>query len=123
MTRVKHHLLEIILIPNSNGSMREIRYSVAELRAMGIYKQDVMTIEITRGEHARLHHKEQKPARIYGEPWNKGKKCPGIGGRKPGFVSERKGKKYGHTNSGPKRGSHWKLINGKHVYFKETSNE
>ena len=123
MSKIKHHLLEIILIPNNDGSMREIRHTVAELKAMNIYEPNVMTIEITRAEHASLHCKNQKATRTYGEPWNKGKKCPGIGGRKPGFVSERKGKKYGHTNSGPKRGSHWKLINGKHVYFKETSNE
>ena len=25
------------------------------------------------------------------KPWNKGKKCPGIGGRKPGYISEKRG--------------------------------
>jgi hypothetical protein len=82
-----------------------------------------MTIEITRAEHASLHCKGQKATRKYGTPWNKGKKFPGIGGRKPGFVSERKGKKLGHVNSGPKKGSHWKLVNGKRVYdYKEQEN-
>lgn len=116
MKKVKHHLLEILLIPQGNGSLKEVRYSVSELKSMGIYQPDIMVIEITRAEHASLHTKGQKVTRKYGEPWNKGKKCTGIGGRKPGFVSERKGKKYGHINSGPRKGSHWKLIDGKRVY-------
>lgn len=118
---VKHHLLEIILWPNEDGTTKEIRHSVDDLKALRIYEKDIMTIEMTRAEHASLHHKGQKETRPH-VAWNKGKKCPGIGGRKPGFTSPRKGKKYGHVNSGPKKGSHWKLVNGKRIYYMEANN-
>lgn len=51
----RHHLLEIILWPNGDGTFREIRNSRAQLRALGIYYDFKMCITIPRSEHCRLH--------------------------------------------------------------------
>ena len=51
----RHHLLEIILWPNEDGTFREIRNSVARLKELGIYNDWKLCIEIPHGEHTRLH--------------------------------------------------------------------
>lgn len=54
---VRHHLLEIILWPNEDGTFTEIRNSVQRLKELGIYDDWKMTITITNSEHWTLHHK------------------------------------------------------------------
>lgn len=113
---VEHHLLEILLFPCKDGTMKEIRNSVARLKELNAYEKHKMTISMTRAEHASLHHTGAKHVGNF-KAWNKGKKCPGVGGRKPGFVSEKKGKKLGHIQGcGPRKGCHWHLENGKRIY-------
>ena len=56
----RHHLLEIILWPNPDGTFREIRNSKARLKELGIYDDYKMCIEIPRDLHARLHNKGKK---------------------------------------------------------------
>lgn len=53
----RHHLLEIILWPNPDGTFREIRNSKNRLKELGIYDDYKLCIEIPSDEHARLHHK------------------------------------------------------------------
>lgn len=54
MTKVRHHLLEIILWPNNEGSFKTILNSASKLKDMGIYDAH-LTIEMTRSEHGKLH--------------------------------------------------------------------
>lgn len=51
----RHHLLEIILWPNGDGTFREIRNSKSRLKELGVYNEWKMCIEIPHGEHTRLH--------------------------------------------------------------------
>lgn len=55
---IRHHLLETILWSMKNGSIVEIRNSRKYLKELGICNER-MTIEMTRAEHASLHHKGQ----------------------------------------------------------------
>lgn len=58
MTKIhRHHLLEIILWPNQDGSFTEIRNTRSRLKELGIYNDYKMTIEVSNTEHASLHHK------------------------------------------------------------------
>lgn len=52
----RHHLLEIILWPNEDGSFTQISNSVARLKELGIYDDYKMTIPLTRSEHRKLHN-------------------------------------------------------------------
>lgn len=52
----RHHLLEIILWPNGDGTFTEIRNSAERLQELGIYDDYKMTIPLTHSEHTRLHH-------------------------------------------------------------------
>lgn len=113
---VEHHLLEILLFPCADGTMKEIRNSVARLKELNVYEKHKMTMQMTRAEHARLHLTGSKRVGNF-RAGNKGMKCPGIGGRKPGCVPWNKGKKLGHVQGcGPRKGCHWHLENGKRIY-------
>lgn len=52
----RHHLLEIILWPNDDGTFTEIRNSAERLQELGIYDDYKLTIPLTHSEHTRLHH-------------------------------------------------------------------
>lgn len=58
--KVRHHLLEIILWPNKDGTFKLINNSVKKLQELNIYKQFKLTIEITFSEHGALHGKFSK---------------------------------------------------------------
>lgn len=51
----RHHLLEIILWPNEDGTFRTIHNSAKRLSELGIYDDFKMTIQVTASEHMRLH--------------------------------------------------------------------
>lgn len=51
----RHHLLEIILWPNEDGTFTEIRNSAKRLKKLGIYNDFKMCILISQSEHASLH--------------------------------------------------------------------
>lgn len=55
MRTIRHHLLEIILWPNEDGSFKTILNSPARLRELGIYDDFKMTIKMTNVEHNHLH--------------------------------------------------------------------
>ena len=51
----RHHLLEIILWPNGDGTFRTILNSRKRLIELGIYFDYRMTIPISKSEHSSLH--------------------------------------------------------------------
>lgn len=53
---VEHHLLEIILWPNTDGTFITITNTQARLKKLGCYKEGIMTITITNSEHTTLHN-------------------------------------------------------------------
>lgn len=55
---IRHHLLEIILWPNEDGTFRKILNSADNLKELGIYNQYKLCIPMTRAEHASLHNKD-----------------------------------------------------------------
>lgn len=55
----RHHLLEIILWPNGDGTFTEIRNSAKRLEELGIYKDYKMTILLPHSEHMSLHRAGQ----------------------------------------------------------------
>lgn len=138
---IRHHLLEIILWPKKNGSIVEIRNSRKCLKDLGIYDEH-MTIEMTREEHAILHHK--------GQPKTKEHKYKISESHKGKLLTEEiklkisrtltghtqstetklkrsnslKGKKHGPMSEETKRklsnlikGKHWKIVNGVRTYY------
>lgn len=56
-SKVRHHLLEIILWPNEDGTFTKIINSAQRLKELGIYDDWKMTIVLTNGEHVRLHNR------------------------------------------------------------------
>lgn len=67
---VRHHLLEIILWPNIDGTFRKIVNSAARLKELGIYEDYKLTINLSRSDHSKLHASE---GHMLGHLW-KGKK-------------------------------------------------
>ena len=55
-TIIRHHLLEIILWPNGDGTFRTILNSAERLKELGIYDDYKMTIPMTQSEHCSLHN-------------------------------------------------------------------
>ena len=62
----RHHLLEIILWPNSDGTFSKILNSKKRLRELGIYDDWKLTITIPADEHIRMHSHNRTD-----EYWNK----------------------------------------------------
>lgn len=60
----RHHLLEIILWPNDDGTFRRIINSEKRLRELGIYDDFKLTIKLTKSEHTTLHNMNMSDARI-----------------------------------------------------------
>lgn len=52
----RHHLLEIILWPNGDGTFRKILNTKERLKELGIYYDWKLTITIPADEHARMHN-------------------------------------------------------------------
>jgi retron-type reverse transcriptase len=78
----RHHLLEIILWPNGDGTFRKILNSAKRLKELGIYDDWKLTITIPADEHSKMHARnrsEEHRAKISAankgkKPWNKDKK-------------------------------------------------
>lgn len=80
---VNHHLLEIILWPNDDGTFRTILNSRKRLKELGIYKKSVMTIKLTDIDHKVLHANNQlESARVLNSMKNKERV---LGDRNPMF--------------------------------------
>lgn len=58
----RHHLLEIILWPNSDGTFRKILNSKKRLKELGIYDDWKLTITIPADEHSRMHASNRSDA-------------------------------------------------------------
>lgn len=129
-TKVRHHLLELILWPKEDGSFMEIKNSAKRLKELGIYDDFKLTIQMTAKEHNRLHRKGQEPwnkgiaateeskvknrlAHIGKQPWNKGAK--GMLHHDEDTrrrISEALKGKCKHNT-----GRHWKLVNGVRTWY------
>lgn len=53
---VQHHLLELLLWPNADGSFRKICNTADRLKELGIYDDYKLCIPLTNSEHVRLHN-------------------------------------------------------------------
>lgn len=53
----RHHLLQIILWPNEDGTFRTILNSKERLKELGIYDEFKLTITIPRSQHIAMHNK------------------------------------------------------------------
>lgn len=138
---IRHHLLEIILWPKNDGSIVEIRNSRKYLKELGIYDKH-MTIEMTREQHASLHHKGQSKSiehkykiseankgRLLAEETKlkisrtltgrtqsmdtKLKRSNSLKGKKHGPMSEETKNKLSNAN----KGRHWRIVDGKRKWY------
>lgn len=140
----RHHLLEIILWPNNDGTFRTIHNSATRLKELGIYDDFKMTIPLTRSEHSKLHHIGKKlseetrkkmcemmKGRQITEEHRK-KLSESKKGKKRKPFSEETKKKMSESAKGRKlseehrkklnestRGKTWKIVNGKRVWIEK----
>ena len=54
--KVRHHLLELILWPNKDGTFTKICNSADRLKELNVYDDYKMTIELTNSQHITLHN-------------------------------------------------------------------
>ena len=84
----RHHLLEIILWPNGDGTFRKIINTIKRLSELGIYDDWKLTITIPADEHLRMHNHNRTD-----EYWNKVSQSMSIA------KSGEKNNMYGKTHS------------------------
>ena len=131
-----HHRLET---HNSVGERRLVDISPSELKALGMYydRPPEELIFLTRAEHQSLHSKGRHPSKENrrkvsearkGKPaWNKGKPGTTNNGmhrseewkRKVSEALKGKPKSEEHKRklSEARKGKHWKLVDGKRVWY------
>ena len=101
MQKDRHHLLEIILWPNEDGTFRTILNSKERLKELGIYDDWKLTIPLTKSEHMKLHGDNQSDEhRKKNSEANKGRKLSTESRKK--MCEAKKGKNhplYGKTHS------------------------
>lgn len=51
----RHHLLECILWPNGDGTFRKIINRSKRLKALGVYRDFKLTVELDHGVHSSMH--------------------------------------------------------------------
>ena len=100
----RHHLLEIILWPNEDGTFREILNTASTLKQLGIYT-DKLTIAVSRADHARLH----ASGKI-------GIKRSMESRKKMSESAKKSYKKGGHQGGKNFKGMTWKVENGRRVW-------
>ena len=110
----RHHLLEIILWPNPDGSFREIRNSMTRLKELGIYDDYKMCIKIPHSEHMKLHHSGTRNY-WYGKH---GKDHPKFGKKASKETRERQSK----ALSGPNNYWHGKVAHNRSMPSSEFGN-
>lgn len=88
---VRHHLLEIILWPNGDGTFRKIINSATRLQELDIYKDYKLTIKLSRSDHSKLHATE---GNTLGFTWK---------GKKRGKFSEEHKRKLSESHKGPRK--------------------
>jgi len=91
----RHHLLEIILWPNGDGTFRTILNSASRLKELGIYDDYKMTIPLTAAEHFRLHNQGKTFTEEHKRKLAEAKK-----GRKRGPFSEETKRKMSEAKKG-----------------------
>lgn len=99
-----HHRLET---HNSDGERRLIDISRAELIALNMYydRPPEELIFLTSAEHKSLHIKSEETRRKL------------SAARKGRHLSEECKKKLSETHKGKLKGKHWKLVDGKRVWY------
>ncbi len=106
-----HHRLET---HNSDGERRLVDIKRSELKALGMYynRPADELIFLTKPDHSSLHNKgrhlSEEAKRKMSEA-HKGKKLPSL--------SEEHKRKIGEANKGKFKGKHWKLVDGKRVWY------
>lgn len=97
---VNHHLLEIILWPNGDGTFKEIRNSATRLKELHCYEPNKMVIELNRSEHCILHK-------------------PSLGTKRTDIQRKRMGNARRGIHKGGEcfKGKTWKVINGKREWI------
>lgn len=133
----RHHLLEIILWPNADGTFTKILNSATYLQELGIYDDFKLTISLSHSEHAKLHannrsvdwhskliertkHKSEETKRKLREA-NIGKLRSQLTKSRIAANSAWKGKHLSEEckakMSTSHLGKHWKLVDGKRIYY------
>ena len=115
----RHHLLEIILWPNSDGTFRKIINSAKRLRELGIYADWKLTINIPADEHIRMHarnraeaHRAKISAALIGNKLSadtKAKISAALKGKKHSEEAKSKisAAQIGNNNAKGNKGLHW----------------
>lgn len=109
---------------------RKIHYPVSMLKSLDLYynRPAEELIFMTRSDHMKLHNTmsygiSKRPHGKGRIPWNKGKKGVQVAwnkGKKLGGLSEEIKNKMSEAHRGkpsPNKGKHWKLIDGKRVWY------
>lgn len=140
----RHHLLEIILWPNHDGTFIKILNSSAYLKELDIYDDFKLTISLSHSAHAKLHannrsadwhnkliehtkHKSEATRRKLHDT-NVGKLRSQLTKARISANSAWKGKHLSKEckakmsaahvgKTSPNKGRHWKLVNGKRTYY------
>lgn len=97
---VNHHLLEIILWPNGDGTFKEIRNSASRLKELNCYEPNKMVIKLNISEHCKLHKPSLGTKRTYIQRKQMSNARRGI-----------------HKGGECFKGMKWKLVNGKRVWY------
>lgn len=121
-----HHRLET---HNSDGERRLVDISREELIALDMYwnRPPEELIFLTSAEHNSLHNKGKKHRPVSDETkrkmseahkrqvaWNKGTHESGMKGK---HYSEESKRKMSEAHKGQHKGMHWKLVDGKRVWY------
>lgn len=118
----RHHLLEIILWPNGDGTFKTILNSPERLQQLGIYNDYKLTIPLSRAEHNRLHKKGKHHSDETKRKMSKAQKVLCFSDEHRQKLSEvHKGKVFSVEHraklSAAFKGKHWKLVDGKRVWY------
>lgn len=109
-----HHRLET---HNSDGERRLINLSMKELKALDMYfnRPANELIFMTNSEHKNLHYKEKKRKPFSEE--HKRNLSKALKGRKFSEEWKRNMSKAQKGTPGHTKGRHWKLVDGKRVFY------
>lgn len=113
MRKDRHHLLEIILWPNDDGTFKTILNTRNRLKELGIYKDWKLTITLSTAEHIRMHSKYRTASPMKGKKLSeeaKRKMSEAKKGKKRVPLSEEHKRKISESQKARLRNKHLQLI-------------
>ena len=112
-----HHRLET---HNSDGERRLVDILETELIALGLYydRPPEELIFLTQSEHMRLH-RIGKPGAMKDKHHSEETKRKMSEAHKGKPKSEEHKRKLSEAHKGQRKGMHWKLVDGKRIWYKE----